>query len=101
MAAQSQNEGDEDRSERESEPIGTAGEIDAETRARFRSALRKLPRIQRKIFRAHRQQGLSYAKIALLMGVSQPFVERQMAKAIYRLMKQMSGETLKWWERWF
>jgi len=28
-------------------------------------------------------------------------VERQMARAMYKLVKQMEGGRLSWWERWF
>ena len=78
-----------------------ASDPDPQTRARFRAAFRKLPWVQREVFRAHRVEGLSYGEIAWLMRVSEAFVERQMAKAIAKLMKQMEGETLGWWERWF
>jgi RNA polymerase sigma-70 factor (ECF subfamily) len=44
---------------------------------------------------------MSYAEIAQRTGLSVTQVERQMASAIYKLCKQMDGEPLSWWERWF
>jgi hypothetical protein len=35
------------------------------------------------------------------MKVNERYVERQMARAITKLCKQMDGEPLSWWERWF
>ena len=70
-------------------------------RRKLEDAVARLPRRQRKIFRAHRFDDLSYAEIARLTGLSISEVEREMAKAIYQLMKQMDGHPLRWWERWF
>jgi RNA polymerase sigma factor (sigma-70 family) len=69
--------------------------------ARYKDAFANLPRIQRKVFRLHRLEGLSYREIAWLMRVSDRYVERQMAKAISKLAKQMDGHPLSWWEHWF
>ena len=74
---------------------------DAEVRRRYQAAFANLPWIQREVFQLHRLEDLSYAEIAWLMRVSERYVERQMAKAIYKLAKQMDGHRLSWWERWF
>lgn len=74
---------------------------DPELRRRLEAALANLPWIQREVFRLHRLEDLSYAEIAWLLRVSEHCVERQMANAIHKLAKQMDGERLSWWERWF
>jgi RNA polymerase sigma factor (sigma-70 family) len=74
---------------------------DSEQRRRFEAAFANLPWIQQEVFKLHRLEDLSYAEIAWLMRVNQRFVELQMAKAIYKLLKQMDGEKLGWWERYF
>jgi RNA polymerase sigma factor (sigma-70 family) len=75
--------------------------IDPEAERTFVAAFSHLPWVQREVFRLHSSEGYAYAEIAWLLGVSERFVERQMAKAIYKLAKQMDAETLHWWERWF
>jgi RNA polymerase sigma-70 factor (ECF subfamily) len=72
-----------------------------EVQRRYRAAFAKLPWVQREVFQLHRLDGLSYAEIAWLLRVRKRFVERQMAKAIYKLSKQMDGHRLHWWERLF
>ena len=74
---------------------------DPEKLRRLEQAFRKLPKLQREVFLARRLDGLSYGEIAYLTGLAVPYVERQMAKAIYKLAKQMDGQPLRWWERWF
>ena len=64
-------------------------------------AVSAMPAKQREIFLARRLDGMSYAEIANRTGLSVRQVERQMAKAIYKLCKQMDGHPLSWWERWF
>jgi RNA polymerase sigma factor (sigma-70 family) len=68
---------------------------------KLEAAVANLPFLQREVFLAHRLEGLSYAEIGWLMGRSERYIERQMAKAIYKLVKQMDGQKLSWWERWF
>lgn len=68
---------------------------------RLEEAIASMPRVQREIFLAHRLDDLSYAEIAQRTGLSVKQVERQMARAIYKLCKQMDGDPLSWWERWF
>ena len=75
--------------------------IDADERRRFKAAFARLPWIQREIFILHRLHDLSYAEIGWLMGLSERYIERQMAKVIVKLDKQLRGEHLSWWERWF
>jgi len=74
---------------------------DAEARRHMQDALANLPWIQRETFRLHAIDGYSYAEIAFLMRTDVRAVERQMARAIYKLAKQMEGRPLSWWERWF
>ena len=74
---------------------------DHEARQKLESALANLPWIQRETFRLHAVDGYSYAEIAFLMRTNVRAVEQQMARAIYKLAKQMEGRPLSWWERWF
>jgi RNA polymerase sigma factor (sigma-70 family) len=74
---------------------------DEDLRQRYRSAVAALPRKQREIFLAHLVSDQSYLEIAEARGLTIRQVERQMAKALYKLVKQMEGEPLRWRERWF
>lgn len=74
---------------------------DAELLRRLEEAVAAMPRKQREIFLAHRLDEMSYAEISRRTGLSVKQVERQMARAIYKLCKQMDGHSLSWWERWF
>jgi RNA polymerase sigma-70 factor (ECF subfamily) len=76
-------------------------EIDADLRRKLEEAVAAMPRKQREIFLAHRLHGLSYVEIASRTGLSVRQVERHMARAIYKLAKQMDGHPLSWRERWF
>ncbi len=68
---------------------------------RMETAMMNMPKRQRHIFIAHRVHGMSYRDIAERTGLTVRQVERQMAKAIYKLAKQMDGEKLSWWKRRF
>jgi RNA polymerase sigma-70 factor (ECF subfamily) len=68
---------------------------------RMEDAMRAMPKMQREIFLAHRLDDMSYGEIAERTGLTVRQVERHMAKAIYKLVKQLDGEKLSWWERWF
>lgn len=74
---------------------------EAAIRRRYREAFANLPWVQREIFWLHRLEGLSYPEIAWLLRVNEHYVERQLAKALYKICKQMEGMPLHWWERWF
>jgi len=76
-------------------------DLDPEMRRRYRQAFANLPWVQREIFRLHAVENLSYPEIALLLGTNIRTVERQLAKALYKIGKQIDGESLRWWERWF
>jgi RNA polymerase sigma-70 factor (ECF subfamily) len=68
---------------------------------RLEDAVSNMPRKQREIFLAHRMHDFSYAEIACRTGLTVRQVERQMARAMYKLSKQMDGRRLTWWERLF
>jgi RNA polymerase sigma-70 factor (ECF subfamily) len=74
---------------------------DPELLRRMEEAMMNIPRRQRDIFIAHRVHGMSYGEIGDRTGLTVRQVERQMARAIYKLAKQMDGEKLSWSERWF
>lgn len=64
-------------------------------------AMLGMPNLQREIFMAHRLDGMSYGEIAGRTGLTVRQVERHMARAIYKLAKQLDGRNLTLWERWF
>ena len=68
---------------------------------RMEEAMLNVPKLQREIFMAHRLDDMSYGEIAERTGLTIHRVERHMAKAIYKLVKQLDGEKLSWWERRF
>jgi len=74
---------------------------DPEARRKFENAMANLPWVQREVFRLHAVDCYSYAEIGWLLRIKERTVERQMARAIYKLAKQMEGRPLSWWERWF
>jgi RNA polymerase sigma factor (sigma-70 family) len=73
--------------------------LDHETVRRYRAAISNLPWLQRKVFELSRFEDLSYAEIGELMGLSPRYIERQFAKALYNIGRQIDGEKLSWWER--
>lgn len=75
--------------------------VDADLLRKLEEAVAATPREQREIFLAYRLDDMSYAEIASRTGLSMKQVERNMARAIYKLCKQMDGHPLSWWERWF
>ena len=65
-------------------------------------AVGNLPRMQREIFMAHRLDNMSYEEIAAKTGLSVRRVEPHLARAIYKITKQVRrGKKLSWWERRF
>ena len=76
-------------------------DVQTEQLRRYRAAFDNLPWVQREVFRLHAVEDYSYAEIAFLLRTNVRTVERQMAKALYKIAKQMDGCSLNWWERWF
>lgn len=76
-------------------------EDDTALRRKLERAVAAMPRIQRDILLAVRLHDCSYADIAELTGLTARRVERHFARALYKLDKQLNGEALSWWERWF
>lgn len=58
--------------------------------ARINEAVLSLPEIDRQIFLAKRLDGLSYAQIACVTGLSVRQVERRMAKALMHIDRCVS-----------
>jgi len=75
-------------------------EPDAATLARLEAAVARMPRLQREILLAIRLKDLSYDELARCTGLTPREVERQFAKALEKLCRQMDGGKLRWWERW-
>jgi RNA polymerase sigma-70 factor (ECF subfamily) len=80
---------------------GMANPPDPDLLRRIEAALSNLPRRQREIFIEHRVHNMSYREIARHTGLRVRQVERHVARAIYKLDKQLDGRKLSWWERWF
>lgn len=72
---------------------------DPELLKKMERAMLKLPRSTREIFLAHRLDDMSYQEIADRTGLSVRQVERHMAKAIWRLCRELDDEPRRWWER--
>jgi RNA polymerase sigma factor (sigma-70 family) len=68
---------------------------------RLEEAMLNIPKLQREIFMAHRLDDMSYLEIAERTGLTVRQVERHMARALYKLDKQLHGRELSWWERRF
>ena len=68
---------------------------------RMEEAMLNMPKLQREIFLGHRLDNMSYGEIAERTGLTVRQVERHMAKALYKLVKQLDGRKLSLWERWF
>ncbi len=68
---------------------------------RLEEAMLNIPKLQREIFMAHRLDSMPYDEIARRTGLTVRQVERHMARAIYKLAKQLDGRKLSWWERRF
>ena len=68
---------------------------------RLEAAMLNIPKLQREVFMAHRLDNMPYCEIARRTGLSVKQVERHVARAIYKLSKQLEGRKLTLWERWF
>ena len=68
---------------------------------RMEEAMLNIPAVQREIFMAHRLDDMPYDEIARRTGLTVRQVERHIARAIYKLSKQLDGRKLTLWERWF
>jgi RNA polymerase sigma-70 factor (ECF subfamily) len=68
---------------------------------RMEESMLNIPKLQREIFMAHRLDDMSYVEIAERTGLTVRQVERHMARALYKLVKQLDGRKLSWWERRF
>ncbi len=63
---------------------------DSEVAAAFAGAVAGLPPRARAIYTLHREQGMSYAEIASLLGVSVKTVETQMSRSLKALRQRMA-----------
>lgn len=68
---------------------------------RLEEAMLNIPKLQREIFMAHRLDNMPYDEISRRTGLTVRQVERHIARAIYKLSKQLDGRKLSWWERRF
>ncbi len=72
-------------------PEAEAGVRERELSGAIQDAIASLPERCRQIFLMSRQQGLSYAEIAELLGLSVKTVETQMGRALKALRAALSG----------
>jgi RNA polymerase sigma-70 factor (ECF subfamily) len=67
---------------------------------RIEAIVRRMPRITREIFLAHRLEGLSYEDIARRTGVEVSQVERHIGRALILLDRELAHERRRWWRFW-
>ncbi len=64
--------------------------LEAETIAAVRQAVAGLPERCRQVFTLHREQGLTYAEVAEILGISPRTVEVQIGRALKSLRKHLA-----------
>jgi len=69
--------------------------------AHMEDAVRRLPRMQRKIFRAVTRYDCSYADIAAKTGLTLDQVERAFADSLVNLERNLEDLRRHAWRRWF
>ncbi len=69
-------------------------------RKRMEAIMRRMPRLTREIFLAHRLDDMPYDEIARRTGLTVRQVERHMACAILALVRGLDGEPRPWWKFW-
>jgi RNA polymerase sigma-70 factor (ECF subfamily) len=74
---------------------------EADELRRLERAVANLPAMQRYIFLAKCRDGRPYAEIAARTRLSRKGVQKRLARALYNIRRQMDGERLRWWQRWF
>lgn len=70
--------------------------FDEEIQRRFREALKAMPEATRRVFEMSRSEGLSYAQIAELLGVSVKTVEYRMSSALRMLRLRFKDMYIFW-----
>ena len=65
-----------------------------EIMARYRAAVDGLPIQQQKVFRMHREEGLSHGDVARELGISPHTVKRHMNEALHTLRSQLNPEMM-------
>jgi RNA polymerase sigma-70 factor (ECF subfamily) len=65
--------------------------LEAETVAAVQEAVSRLPHRCRLVFTLHREQGLTYAEVAEVLGISPRTVEVQIGRALKSLRKGLAG----------
>jgi RNA polymerase sigma-70 factor (ECF subfamily) len=65
--------------------------VEPETIAAVRQAVGRLPERCRQVFLLHREQGLTYAEVADVLGISPRTVEVQIGRALKSLRKALAG----------
>lgn len=68
--------------------------------ARMEASLRRMPRLTRDIFLAHRLPDMPYREIAHRTGLTVGEVERHIARAIILMDRGLDDERRPWWKFW-
>ena len=67
---------------------------------RLEAIMRRMPRLTREIFMAHRLDDMPYEEIARRTGLTVRQVERHIARAILHLDRGLHGPQRPWWKWW-
>lgn len=67
---------------------------------RIEAIVRRMPRLTREIFLAHRLRGMPYDEIARRTGLTVRQVERHMARALVLLDRGLDHQRRPWWKLW-
>jgi RNA polymerase sigma factor (sigma-70 family) len=67
---------------------------------RMQAIMRRMPRLTREIFMAHRLDDMPYEEIARRTGLSTRQVEKHIAKALMHLHRGLQRELRPWWKFW-
>ncbi|MEG3124889.1 sigma factor-like helix-turn-helix DNA-binding protein [Sphingomonas sp. GB1N7] len=76
-----------------------SGAQDAADLATMERAMLALPRLTQEIFLAHRLDGLGYAKIGRIVGLTPRQVERHVTRTMVHLSRFMDGDERTLWQR--
>lgn len=74
---------------------------EAEELRQLEKAVSNLPPMQRHIFLAKCRDHQSYAEIAARTRLTRNGVQKQLARALFNIRRQLNGQRLCWWARWF
>ena len=74
---------------------------EADELRRLERAVANLPRMQRDIFLAKCRDGRTYAEIAARTRMTRNGVQKQLARALGNIRRQLAAQPLRGWLGWF